>query len=155
MSRSWAALGAGIGGGIAYLAAQEIDRRLVNPRSNDLLLVGGLVTRQRALWAPLGLVLHLSAAAVFGLIFQSVGAPRLPGPYWLRGLLMAQIENVVLWPLIPLFDRVHVAVQSGDLALMNRRVYFAQAVWRHLALGATIGALLGLRRDARARTLAH
>jgi len=143
MSRVWAALGAGVGGGIAYLAAQEIDRRLLNPRSNDLLLVGGLVTSRRSAWKPLGLALHLLAAAVFGLIFQAVVAPRLPGPYWLRGLLMAQIENVLLWPLIPLLDRVHVAVKSGDLAPMHRKVYFAQAVWRHVALGATIGALLG------------
>ena len=148
MSRVLAALLAGIGGGVAYLAAQELDRRIVNPRSNDLVLLGGLVTDRPAAWRPLGLALHLLAAAVFGLVFETVVAPRLPGPYWLRGVVMAQIENVTLWPLVLLIDRFHVAVKRGDLASLSRPVYFGQAVWRHLALGAVLGALLGHRRDA-------
>ena len=143
LSRVPVALGAGVAGGIAYLAAQEIDRRLVNPRSNDLVLLGGLVTRRRAVWRPLGLLLHLLSAAVFGLIFDAIVAPCLSGPYWLRGLLMAEFENITLWPLIILIDRSHVAIKGGDLAPMNCPVYFAQAVWRHLALGIVIGALLG------------
>jgi hypothetical protein len=143
MTRTRAALGAGLAGGVAYLAAQELDRRFVNPRSDDLVLLGGLVTARRAAWRPLGLVLHLLAAALFGLTFEVAVAPRLPGPYWLRGFLMAQTGNATLWPLILLIDRFHVAIRSSDLARMNRPVYFGQAVWRHLALGLVIGALLG------------
>jgi hypothetical protein len=139
---------AGVGGGIAYLVAQEIDRRLVNPRSNDLVLLGGLVTSRPSVWRPLGLILHLLASASFGLIFEAVVAPRLPGPYWLRGVAMAQAENLTLWPLVLLIDRSHVAIRSGDLARMNRPVYVGQAVWRHFALGAVLGALLGDRRGA-------
>ena len=75
-------------------------------------------------------------------------APRLPGPYWLRGVAMAQAENLTLWPLVLLIDRSHPAVKSGDLAHMSRPIYFGQAVWRHLALGAVLGALLGCRRAA-------
>jgi hypothetical protein len=55
---------------------------------------------------------------------------------------MAQAENVTLWPLVLLIDRSHVAVRHGELARMNRPIYFWQAVWRHLALGAVLGALL-------------
>jgi hypothetical protein len=146
MTRVRAALLAGLGGGFAYLAAQEIDRRVVNPRSNDLVLLGGLVTNNSALWRPLGLVLHLLASATFGLLFETVVAPRLPGPYWLRGIIMAQTENVTLWPLVLLIDRTHVAVKRGDLAPMSRPIYFGQAAWRHLALGAVLGALLGCLR---------
>jgi hypothetical protein len=77
------------------------------------------------------------------LIFETIVAPRMPGPYWLRGVAMAQIENVTLWPLVLLIDRFHVAVKRGDLASMSRPVYFWQAAWRHLALGIVLGALLG------------
>ena len=143
MRRARAALLAGLGGGLAYLAAQEIDRRMVNPRSNDLVLLGGLVTDNSAVWRPLGLVMHLLASATFGLLFETMVAPRLPGPYWLRGVIMAQTENVTLWPLVLLIDRTHIAVKRGDLASMSRPVYFGQAAWRHLALGAVLGALLG------------
>jgi hypothetical protein len=62
MNRASSALLAGVGGGIAYLAAQELDRRLANnPRSNDLVLLGGLVTSRPSLWRPLGLILHVLA----------------------------------------------------------------------------------------------
>lgn len=146
MGRIGAALLAGVGGGLAYLAAQEVDRRIVNPRSNDLLLLGGLVTNNAAAWRPLGLGLHLLASAAFGLIFETVVAPRLRGPYWLRGIIMAQAENATLWPLVWLIDRSHVAVKRGDLAPLSQPVYFWQAIWRHLALGAVLGALLGRSR---------
>lgn len=142
MSGAARALLAGVAGAVAYLAAQEVDRRIVNPRSNDLYLLGGMVTSNEAVWKPLGLVMHLIAGAFFGLIFQRVVAPRLFGPYWLRGVLMAQFENATLWPLVLLLDRSHVAVQRGKLAPMNQPVYFAQAVWRHFALGAVMGWLL-------------
>ena len=148
MSRTIRSLLAGVAGAVAYLAAQEIDRRIVNPRSNDLLLLGGMVTSKEAVWKPLGLVMHLLAGASFGLIFDRVVAPRLRGPYWLRGVQMAQFENATLWPLVLLMDRSHVAVKGGQLAPMNQPVYFGQAVWRHLALGAVMGWLLQPEPDA-------
>lgn len=134
---------AGLAGAVAYLAAQELDRRLGNPRSNDMVLLGGLVTGRRSAWVPLGTVLHLLAGASFGLLFEAVVAPRLRGPYWWRGIVMAQAENAALWPLVLVLDRTHPAVASGALARMNRPAYVAQAVWRHLALGAVLGLVLG------------
>ncbi|MCC7368292.1 MAG: hypothetical protein IT306_07715 [Chloroflexi bacterium] len=142
MCRSLRALAAGVAGALAYLAAQEIDRRLVNRGTNDLLLLGGLVTGNEAAWPPLGLLMHLSAGATFGLLFDRVAAPRLRGPMWLRGVLLAQIENTTLWPVVLLLDRSHVAVKRGHLAPMSTPTYFLQAVWRHAALGAVIGLLL-------------
>lgn len=143
MSPDVRAAAAGLVGALAYLAAQEADRRLVNPRSNDLVLLGGLATSRPALRRPLGLILHLLAGAAFGVVFRRVAAPRLPGPYWLRGVLAAQLENAVLWPLVLVLDRVHPAIRSGDLAPLNRPVYAVQAAWRHLALGAVLGAVHG------------
>jgi hypothetical protein len=132
---------------VAYLAAQELDRRLGNPRSNDMILLGGMVTRRERAWTPLGTVMHLLAGATFGVTFETVVAPRLRGPYWLRGVVMAQAENVALWPLVILMDRLHPAVESGALAPMNHPIYFAQAAWRHLALGAVMGLVLGTPAD--------
>ena len=135
-------VGAGLAAGTAYLVAQEIDRRITNPRSDDLILVGGLVTRRPDLWRRLGLVNHMLASVTFGLLFHWIVAPRLPGPYWLRGLLTFQAENAATWPLVLLIDRFHPAVKTGDMAPLNRPIYFAQAAWRHLAFGVVLGALL-------------
>jgi len=87
--------------------------------------------------------MHVLAGASFGVAFEAVVAPRLRGPYWLRGIQMAQAENASLWPLVMLMDRIHPSVKSGALAPMNRPAYFGQAVWRHLALGAIMGLVLG------------
>jgi len=141
------ALTAGVAGAVAYLAAQELDRKIGNPRSNDMILLGGMVTRREGAWNPVGTAMHLLAGASFGVIFEAVVAPRLRGPYWLRGILMALAENTSLWPLVVLMDRVHPAVKSGALAPMNRPVYFAQAAWRHIALGAVMGLVLGAPDD--------
>lgn len=141
-SRLARAFWAGVAAAVAYLGAQEIDRRLAEPRSNDLVLLGGLVSERPLVWRPLGLVLHLLAGGVFGVLFEAVVAPRVPGPYWLRGVTMAQLENLTLFPLLLPIDRTHPAVASGDLAPTFTVTYFGQAVWRHLALGAVLGALL-------------
>jgi hypothetical protein len=134
---------AGVAAALAYLAEQELDRRLLNPRSDDLLLLGGLVTSNAPIRRPLGLAMHLVAGALFGVAFTRVAAPRLPGPEWLRGVMAAQLENAALWPIVMLLDRVHPAVRRGDLARLNRPSYFFQQVLRHLALGATVGLLAG------------
>ena len=143
MSRLARAALAGVGGALAYLAEQELDRRVANPRSDDLVLLGGLVTASSAVWRPLGLAMHLAAGATFGLLFEALMAPLLRGPYWLRGVMVGQVENAALWPLLLVIDRVHPAVRCGALAPLNRPVYFAQAVLRHAALGAMLGLLLG------------
>lgn len=134
---------AGVAGAVAYLAAQELDRKIGNPRSNDMVMLGGMVTSRPCWQTPLGTAMHLLAGASFGVVFEAVVAPRLRGPYWLRGIQMAQAENASLWPLVMLMDRIHPSVKSGALAPMNRPVYFGQAVWRHLALGAIMGLVLG------------
>lgn len=143
MSRVARAAMAGVVGALAYLAEQELDRRIANPRSDDLVLLGGLVTSNAALWRPLGFVMHLTAGAVFGVVFEAVVAPLLRGPYWLRGVVMGQVENAALWPLLLIIDRAHPAVRRGTIAPLNRPVYFAQSVLRHVALGAVLGLALG------------
>lgn len=151
MNRTVRAALAGAAGALAYLAAQEADRRVANPRSDDLILLGGMVTSNPCIWRSVGLALHVLAGAMFGITFERLAAARLPGPYWLRSILFALIENTTLWPIVLLLDRHHVAVRGGQLARMNQPVYFMQAVWRHLALGAVVGALLQSGADPAAR----
>ena len=149
MSSLFRTVGAGLAAGVAYLAAQEVDRRLTNPRSDDLILVGGLVTRRPDLWRPVGLLNHLLAGVTFAFIFDRIVAPRLMGPYWLRGIVTFQAENAASWPLVLLIDRFHPAVKTGDLERLNRPVYVAQAAWRHLTFGAVLGLLLAPSGAAR------
>lgn len=68
---------------------------------------------------------------------------RLWGPYWLRGIVMVQVENATVFPVVVLLDRFHPAIRSGELAKVTRPIYFVQQAWRHLALGAVLGMLLG------------
>ena len=88
-------------------------------------------------------MLHVLGGVSLGLAFEGFVARRLRGPYLLRGIVMVQVESALVFPSVFLFDRTHPAVKSGELAPLGRPVYFAQQAWRHLALGAVIGALLG------------
>ena len=132
---------AGIGAGLAYLGAQELDRKLANPRSDDLILVGGFVTLDSGLWRPIGAFNHFFVSVVFAVIYDRFLAARLPGPPWLRGALAFQVENAITWPLVMLCDRYHPAVQAGALSRLHRPVYFVQEIWRHLAFGVALGLL--------------
>jgi hypothetical protein len=146
VTRLGRAVVAGLAGSLAYLVAQEIDRRVANPRSNDLVLIGGMFTANRsAARGLIGLTLHLLGGVSLGLLFETFVGRRLPGPYWLRGILMVQVESATVFPVVVLFDRFHPAIRSGELAAVTRPVYFAQQAWRHLALGAVLGALLSPR----------
>ena len=149
MTRIRRACLAGLAGALAYLAEQELDRRVANPRSDDLVLLGGLVSASPPACRPFGVVMHLTAGAVFGLVFEAAVAPLLRGPYWQRGVVMGQVENAALWPVILIIDRVHPAIRRGALAPLNRPIYFAQAVLRHVALGAVLGLVLGAPRPGR------
>jgi len=133
---------AGFGAGLAYLLAQEVDRKLANPRSDDLVLVGGFVTRDPGLWRPIGAFNHFFVSVAFAVIYDRFLASRLPGPPWLRGALAFQAENAVTWPLVMLCDRYHPAVQAQALSRLNRPVYFLQEIWRHLAFGVALGLLV-------------
>lgn len=143
MTRTAPAVAAGLAGALAYLAAQEIDRRVGDPRANDLKLLGGMFARERQAGLTIGLILHLLGGVSLALLFDRWARWRLRGPWWLRGIVLVQIENASLWPICLLLDRWHPLIRSGELAPLNTPVGFLQQVWRHLALGAVIGVLLG------------
>ena len=128
---------AGIAAAAAWAAAEPLLRRLLGTPYSDLRLLGALVTRGR-LWWPAGLALHLANGAVFGAAFE-----RLGGRGWKRGMLVAQIENMGLWPGMALIDRLHPDRKSGawPRLLTNGRVFAYEAAV-HALFGCVLGALL-------------
>ncbi len=133
---------AGAAGAAAYLAEMAVDLPLLACPTDDLLLLGGLVTRDPRIWPILGGVMHFTNGMALAQVYALVER-RLPGPPWARGVLFTLIENTVFWAIVPLFDRYHPAIREGKLPKMNRPVPFLQQVLRHIAYGAVLGAVYG------------
>jgi hypothetical protein len=133
-----AAAVAGTVAAAAYLAEMAVDLPLLDCPTNDLLLLGGIFSRDRRVWPLVGTALHFGFGATLAQGYGLV-ARRLPGPPWLRGVAFTMVENTLLWGLVPLFDRFHPAIRAGDLPKMNRPIPFLQQVLRHIAYGAALG----------------
>jgi hypothetical protein len=122
----------------AVWAASEPFLQLVfrTPYS-DVRLLGRVVTRGRA-WPVVGTAIHVANGAAFGLAWERVG-----GVGWKRGIVAAQVENLVLWaPGMALVDRYHPDRRRGELPplLRNKRV-FGYEVATHVIFGAVLGLL--------------
>ncbi len=133
---------AGALGAAAYLAEMAVDLALIDCPTNDLMLLGRPFSANPRVWPWLGGAIHFGNGVALAQLYGLVGG-RLPGPPWLRGIVFTLIENTLLWGLVPLFDRYHPAIRSGELPKMNRPVPFAQQVLRHIAYGAVLGAVYG------------
>lgn len=141
---------AGAAASAAYLAAMAVDLPLLRCPTNDLLLLGGLISRDPRVWPVVGTAMHFTNGVALAQVYGAVER-RLPGPPWLRGVAFTLAENTLLWSLVPLFDRYHPAIRAGELPKMNRPIPFAQQVIRHIAYGAVLGAVYawGTRRASR------
>jgi hypothetical protein len=138
------ALAGGLAAG-AWALQQPFDQRVFRSSYDDVELLGRALAphARRARWYPLGLALHVQNGALFGAAYSAVVASLLAGarvPPAARGPLVAQVENLALWPLGRLSDRFHPA--RGELPRLtgNRRA-LAQATWRHLLFGVVLGEL--------------
>jgi hypothetical protein len=88
--------------------------------------------------APAAVAAHLVNGAVFGALFERAGWR---GPA--RGLLAAQAENLALWPLMAVAERVHPACRSGAWPpLFGTRRIFAYESAGHAIFGAVLGSLV-------------
>lgn len=147
-SGPWA-LAAGAAGGVTYLLGQSLDIAVTGEQTNDLKLLGMMITRKKA-WLPIGLLMHFSFAMFLGGVYSRTLDRWLPWPGWLKGIIFANIENTVLWfLLIGLVDRWHPAIKQGILPPYNRPVPFWQGVWRHVAFGTGLGVAYTLGRKVR------
>jgi hypothetical protein len=122
-------------------------RRAFRTPYSDVRLLGAGLTRGRA-WPVAGTALHTLNGALFGAAFALAGQRG-----WRRGVLVAEAENLVLWPTMALADRLHPDVRSGAWPplLRNPRV-FAQEVAVHALFGALLGGLLGPTGSGRRST---
>lgn len=135
---------AGVAGSAAYLAEHYLDLKLIPFPGDDLKLLGMLITRRAPAWQIAGVVTHFFNGAALALAYAALARNRLPGPPLVRGLLLGQIENAVLFPLIPLLiDRYHPAIRAGALPALGRPAYAVQEALRHLAYGAVLGWVYG------------
>ena len=125
---------AGATAAAVWAVAEPPARRLFGTSYGDTRLLGRFLTRGR--WAPpLGVGLHLANGAVFGALFE-----RLGGRGWKQAVLVAQVENLALWPGMAVIDRIHPDRRSEALPplLRNARV-FAQEVALHAVFGVVLG----------------
>lgn len=128
--------------GTAYLLETELDRRVAPNDYDDLILWGGFVARGRRRQRLLGAGVHYGLSVALVALYARL-APHLPGrPGWRRGVVFVQVENALLYPGVPVLNAVHPEVRAGRLpSLLTWRYFWVEAA-RHLAFGATMGALL-------------
>ena len=123
---------------VVWAALEPALGRIVGTPISDVKLVGRAVTRGR-LWPVAGVAIHVGNGAAFGWAFERLG---LRGAR--RGVLAAELENLVLWPGMLLVDRFHADRRSGawpPLATNGRA--FAYEATTHGLFGAALGALVG------------
>jgi hypothetical protein len=131
--------------GTAYLAEMALDQRLASNRYDDLVLWGGFLTAHPKRQLALGAAIHYTLSVALTAAYAAI-APLLPAwPGWLRGLLFVQIENALLYPGVPVLNAIHPEVRSGRLPSLLTWRYFWVEIARHVAFGATMGALLDHR----------
>jgi hypothetical protein len=128
---------AGVFAAAVWAAAEPALGRALRIPYSDVRLLGRVVTGG-PLWRPAGVALHLVNGAVFGAVFE-----RLGGRGWKRGLVAAELENLLLWPGIIVVDRIHPDRKSGAWPPLatNARVA-AYEVATHAVFGLVLGALV-------------
>ncbi len=137
MRRTLKAALAGMTAAGAWVAAEPALRRMVDGPHQELRLVGGLLAPGRS-WRQVGLAVHLMNGAMFGIAFDRLGGRGVK-----QAVIVAQLENTVLWPTMLIVDRLHPDVRDGTWPPLagNRRV-IAQEVAAHVVFGAVLGAIL-------------
>lgn len=131
---------AGAAGTALWAAIEPLDRRAFRCDYSDVAILGKAFTRGRA-WVPLGLALHLANGAAFGVAYDAVRS-RVRVDARRLALALALAENVGLYPLGWLVDRLHPARgEPGIPRLLPNRRAFAQATLRHTVFGLVLGRL--------------
>jgi hypothetical protein len=138
----------GLAAGAAFVAVLEIDLRLTGRNVDDLMILGRPFIEEPAKARALGGALHafnsVALASLYAILEQ-----RIPGPGWLKGVIFANVENAILYP-IALFEDIHPAIRSGQVDRYFTWPAFWQSIPRHIAYGAVLGILYDRLRPARA-----
>ena len=118
-----------------WVTAEPIGQRVFRTPYSDVRLLGALVT-PRGPWRKVGIVMHLANGAFFGAAFSRMGGG------WRHGLIAAELENLVLWPTMAVFDRIHSDRRSGSWPpLVSSPRVFVYEVTMHALFGVVLGLL--------------
>lgn len=128
----------GLVGALAYVIVQQIDLKAFDHNTDDVVLLGRIVTDNDDLIRPVGMAMHLFNGASLGALYGLVVHDRLPGPPLAQGLTFAMLETVALYPLSALED-FHPGVREGRLERYTTPIAFLQQVIRHIGYGAALG----------------
>jgi hypothetical protein len=131
---------AGAAAATAWALQEPLDQRVFRTDYSDVAILGKAITRAPAWW-PLGIAIHATNGALFGVAFEEVRRRTGIGPRKLA-FGMALAEHVALYPLSFLVDRYHPARgEPGLPPIATSGRAFAQATWRHAVFGIVLGRL--------------
>ncbi|MFN8534811.1 MAG: hypothetical protein U0556_14840 [Dehalococcoidia bacterium] len=138
------AIAAGWLGALAYLVEQSIDLAVFKNGSDDMKLLGMVVTKRPPLWQVLGYSVHFAFGSALAVVYAMTAGRWLLLAPWLSGLVFTQFENLILGSLLlPAADRWHPAVRGGQIPPYLRPVPILQQILRHAAYGAVLGWVYG------------
>ena len=81
--------------GAAFVAVLEIDLRLTGRNVDDLMVLGRPFTEEPAKGRAIGGAIHVVNSIALASLY-AVLERRIPGPAWLKGVIFANLENVIL-----------------------------------------------------------
>ena len=129
----------GLAAGAAFVAVLEADLRLTGRNVDDLIVLGRPLVRDPKHARTVGGAIHAVNSLLLAGLYAAV-EHRIPGPPWLKGIVFANVENVILYPVTVLEDR-HPAIRDGQVDRYFNWPAFWQSVPRHVAYGAVLGSV--------------
>jgi hypothetical protein len=134
-----AAIVSGLVAGAAFALVLEADLRITGRNVDDLIVLGRPFVHDPKNARRVGIAIHMMNAVALAALYATL-ANRIPGPPWLKGVIFANAENLVLYPITVLED-LHPAIRDGQVDRYFNWPAFWQSVPRHIAYGAVLGAL--------------
>ena len=129
----------GLAAGAAFAVVLEADLRLTGRNVDDFIVLGGPFVADPKDARAVGVAIHaLNSVALASL--YAVLERRIPGPPWLKGVVFASIENLILYP-VTVFEDRHPAIRDGQVDRYFNWPAFWQSVPRHIAYGVVLGIL--------------
>ncbi|MDF2758508.1 MAG: hypothetical protein K0S99_1140 [Thermomicrobiales bacterium] len=138
----------GLAAGAAFVAVLEADLRLTGRNVDDLMILGRPFfadpNKARAIGGAIHALNSLALAGLYAMLER-----RIPGPAWLKGVVFANVENAILYP-VTRFEDIHPAIRTGQVDRYYNWPAFWQSVPRHIAFGAVLGMLYDRMRPVEA-----
>jgi hypothetical protein len=86
-----------------------------------------------------GVAIHMANSIALAQLYQLVES-RLPGNPLVKGIVFANVENLLLYP-VTILEELHPAVRDGQVDRYFTWPAFWQSVPRHIVYGAVLGGL--------------